>query len=296
MLATTTVLSAMLVIGTVTTWFYVQGLRAEQERTRVALHEARVQKAEAERQQGEAQRQKAEAQTQAAIANAISQFQNGVLNAAAVDNGQITLASVIEKMAMQLDEGGLATQPLAEACAREAIGATLYQLGRRTDALAQMRGALDLRRTVLPPNDLTLADSIAKLGGYLQSSGLLDEAETLYREALAIHRTMKSSNSNVSCYRLGRLLQRRAKLAEAEACYREALSLCNKSPSNPITREIVQTLAETLELTGENTEAAALRAKYGLPASTQPVTRRRFFYDMLGPPPLGGFPRGENVR
>ncbi|HVM47584.1 MAG TPA: tetratricopeptide repeat protein, partial [Candidatus Acidoferrum sp.] len=101
---------------------------------------------------------------------------------------------------------------------------------QRKEAEALAREALALARQLFPQDSAGVADALEYLGEVLKLSGQVDEAETVYREALRIRR--KSPKDEVDLSRslmlLDGLLESRNKQAEAEAIGREALALQRK--------------------------------------------------------------------
>src|SRR5262249_30432772 len=145
----------------------------------------------AEHQRAEAERQEAEAKKQAAIAQAIQQFQSDMLASADPDKmlgDKVTVLQAAMAAIKELDAGKLKDQPLVEIGVRDTISNTLQGLGRYTDAEAEQRKALQIRRSKLPPDDHELAVGLNNLGEVLREQANYAQAEVLYREALEIDR------------------------------------------------------------------------------------------------------------
>lgn len=110
----------------------------------------------------------------------------------------------------------------------EALGSSLRQIGRHTDALAAMKRAVKLL-----PGDAVIHNS---LGIIFNDLGCLNEAEASYLTALKINPEYAEAHSN-----FGSLLQDMKRFKEAEASFNKAISF------NPDFAEMHFNLANTLK-------------------------------------------------
>jgi tetratricopeptide (TPR) repeat protein len=102
----------------------------------------------------------------------------------------------------------------------------------RLAILLLVRGRLEQAEEVLQlvrstaDDDLWHARALESLGNIKRRLGGLDEAEKLYREALALHERLNRDEGIASCYlRLGELCQARDDLDGAVALYEDALTV-----------------------------------------------------------------------
>jgi tetratricopeptide (TPR) repeat protein len=144
----------------------------------------------------------------------------------------ITVIQALGAAEKKLDAGELRGEPLVEAAVRQTVGATFRDLGDYAAAESNIRKSLDARQRFLDESDPELAESLDGLAQLLFMRGKPDEAEPLFRQALAIHRRADDPAQLVgSLNGLAELLQDRAKSEEAEALFREALDLEQRNPA-----------------------------------------------------------------
>lgn len=110
------------------------------------------------------------------------------------------------------------------------------------------------------------AVSLAQRAGALEQEGKFAEAETLYREALAIYIASAGENhpQTATCYvNLAENLIAQNKRAEAEPLQRKSLAIREEALGgrDPATIRVASALATTLEHQGKNSEAEPLRQK-----------------------------------
>jgi serine/threonine protein kinase/Tfp pilus assembly protein PilF len=220
----------------------------------------------AEQQRAEAERQEAEAKKQAAIAQAIQQFQSDMLASADPDKmlgDKVTVLQAATAAIKELDAGKLKDQPLVEIGVRDTISNTLNGLGRYTDAEAQQRRALQIRRSALAPDDHEIAVGLNNLGEELREQGNYAQAEGLYREALEIDRKAGRTETFERAKMLNNLamvVQAQAKYPEAEGIYREAVDLVRRTheASDSEVATFLSNLAWVLHDQGKLAEAEPL--------------------------------------
>jgi serine/threonine protein kinase/tetratricopeptide (TPR) repeat protein len=187
---------------------------------------------EAERQRAEAQKSAQEAKQQAAIAQAVSDFQSGMLASADPDKllgDKVTVFRVVTAAVKELDAGKLKDQPLVEAAVRQTIGNTLRALGRYDQAEPNLRKAVELRRESLSARAPELAESLCNLAWMLRDRGMFTDAEGLVRQALDIFRG-EGDERNVAATLSGLavLLEDQGKRSDAEPLLRESLAIRRK--------------------------------------------------------------------
>lgn len=133
-----------------------------------------------------AEQRRREAERQTAIAQAVNDFLNDDLLAAASPGKlgrDVTVRQVLDHAAEAL-EGKFEDQPLVEAAIRSTLGETLHGLGEYDRAALHLERALELRRAELGEQHRATLTSMCDLGLIYGYVGRWDEAETLYVEAL----------------------------------------------------------------------------------------------------------------
>jgi serine/threonine protein kinase/tetratricopeptide (TPR) repeat protein len=181
-----------------------------------------------------AARKAVEANRNAAVADAVIHFQSDML--ASADPGKlmgdkVTVVQAVMAAVSQLDIGKFRNEPLVEASIRQTIGTSLRALGRFDEAEPNLRKALELRRSALPPGHPFLTRSLDELGRLLHDKGNFSEAEKLYREAVEIaDRGLPFGHEDTiaSITDLGLLLREQGRLAEAEPLLHRALDTSRK--------------------------------------------------------------------
>jgi len=225
-----------------------------------------------------ATQQAARARREADKADAVNAFLTNMLSAAsprsltreAPDRGRtITVVQVLGAAVQKLDAGELRREPLVEAAVRQAVGATYRDLGDYGPAEANLRAALDARRRLRGESDPEVADSLHGLAQLLLMRGKPAEAETLFRQALAIRRRKGTPSAELSASLnwLAESLDDQisqapdpSKAAEAEALFREALDVGRRSSSegDAETARAMHDLALHLHAQGKTSEAEPL--------------------------------------
>jgi len=215
--------------------------------------------------------QAARARREADKARAVNAFVEDMLGAAnprsvsreAPERGRsITVSQALGAAAAKLEAGELRGQPLVEASVRQTIGATYRDLGDYAAADTSLRAALDTRTRLLDADDPELAESLDGLAQLQFMRGKPEEAEPLFRRALAIRREQLTRPAELasSLNGLAELLSDRGKNDEAESLFREALSverdgLTARHPQSARTRN---SLAILLHARGKSDEAERL--------------------------------------
>jgi serine/threonine-protein kinase len=121
------------------------------------------------------------------------------------------------------------------------VAVTLAALARRTKDLAASESLLvaarDIQRAALGPTDPAVATADFELGMILQTRGKYKEAETLYREGIAIREQIGSDRGTVALgkVRLAQLIELHSdQAAEAESLYQNALGILQaENPPRP---------------------------------------------------------------
>ena len=122
----------------------------------------------------------------------------------------------------------LAAQPELRASLRVALGRIYTNLGMYEKSVAQLRRAVDERRSVHGTEHADVAAAMDQLGIALTRQNHLDEADAVLRDALAQHRRLHGAGHEAtasSLDHLGELLEIRDDFEGAEAALQEALAI-----------------------------------------------------------------------
>lgn len=204
----------------------------------------------AEQRRDEAEAGRAEAQRQTAIAQAVNDFLNDDLLAAAnpEEMGRdVTVREVLDKASAGI-KGRFVDEPLVEAAIRMTLGDTYASLGAYESAVPHAQRALELRRAELGEDHPRTLSALGMVGYLHGRQGHYDEEEPLAIETLARRRrvlgeehpdTLSSMNS------LAVLRQMQGRLKEAEALFAETLVLRRSAlgPEHPETLNSMTNLA-----------------------------------------------------
>jgi non-specific serine/threonine protein kinase/serine/threonine-protein kinase len=169
---------ALLIGGTAT---LVQATRATRQRD-LAIEAEKI--AESRREEAEAQR--AEAQRHAAIAQAVSDFLNQDLLAAARPDEMgrdVTVREVLERAATTVSDR-FKDQPLVEAAVHATLGNTQITLGEYGLAELHLRRASELHRGELGEEHRYFLKSFGSLGNAYSLQGRYQEAEPILTQVL----------------------------------------------------------------------------------------------------------------
>lgn len=149
-------------------------------------------------------------------------------------NRETTISDVLDEAGRRA-QSELADQPEVEAAVRFTIGDTYRAQSRFKDAEPHLRAALDIRRRVLGSGHQDTAQSMVGLAEWHHLQGQYAEAESLYREALAIYRREQTKGAvdakwfAIDLNNLGLLQQTRGNPAAAEPLLREAMEISAKT-------------------------------------------------------------------
>lgn len=137
-----------------------------------------------------------------------------------------------------LDQGAdrvsreLADQPDVRAAVMDAIGEVSLGLGRNGQAAPMLEGALALRRRVLGPKSLDVAQSLRHLAALRVEQSDFADAEKLLRQALAIERR-RLGDADVqvagTLNELGQAIARKGDFRGAEPLHRQALAIARQA-------------------------------------------------------------------
>jgi eukaryotic-like serine/threonine-protein kinase len=98
---------------------------------------------------------------------------------------EVTVREVLDRAAVDLTGGSLATQPLVETALRRTLGNTYRSLGELETAEQQLRRGLALADSLHAPDDPVRLGLVLDLASTISARGEIDGAEMLARGALA---------------------------------------------------------------------------------------------------------------
>jgi len=226
----------------------------------------RIATAEAREEARMAQR---EAERQAAIAQAVNDFLQEDLLAAAnpaqTPDREITVREVLDAASEKI-AGKFASEPLVEASIRATLGYTYLCLGQYTPAEQHLELALKLHRDELGdehPSTLAVMNHLARV---YRAQDRYDDAEPLFVKTLEARRrvlgedhpdTLQSMNN------LAHLYNRQRRYDEAEPLYVETLEACRRvlGEEHIGTLSVMNNLALLYKRQGRYDEAEPLYAK-----------------------------------
>ncbi|MGB0716109.1 MAG: tetratricopeptide repeat protein [Phycisphaerae bacterium] len=211
---------------TASTWFALQARQAEAEKE-AQYKEAVQAKAKAEEKQ-------LEAQQQADIAQAVNEFLNDDLLAAAdpmrTSNRQLTVRQAVDAAEEKVTKA-FQDQPLIEAAIRMTLGQTYRNLGEYAKSISNLERALEIRLREREPSHADVAETRLNLARTLTGAGRFNEAEELYRQVLTATAERfgpESGESGVAQNDLGMLLVTAGRFTEGLPILEEALQRCTK--------------------------------------------------------------------
>jgi tetratricopeptide (TPR) repeat protein len=198
-------------------------------------HALRARQAEALAKTGfEAEKEaRGRAVAEAAKATAISALLQDALQSAdpyKAKGSDYTVRQLLDDLSRSLGER-LKDQPEAEAATRSTIGIAYSGLGRPGDAEPHLQRALDLRRTLLGPDHIEVAQSLLAHSYNAFQLGNPAAAEREAREALDISRKTADTRET-TLYAFGLLaffLEQQQKHAESRAAAEEALAFARNA-------------------------------------------------------------------
>jgi serine/threonine protein kinase/tetratricopeptide (TPR) repeat protein len=171
-----------------------------------------------------------DAEREAEKARQIAEFIQGMLAsidpATAQDRDRSLLKDLLDEASRTIDDE-LGDQPEVRAALHNTIGFAYYSLSFYEQAEPHLQTALDLRRQGGAATK-ELVNSLNNLGLLLKARGEYVDAAKIYREALAIGRTLPDTADTdlfTSINNLARLVHEQGDYDEAIALYREALAL-----------------------------------------------------------------------
>ncbi len=186
--------------------------------------------ADAEEARAAETQQRREAEMQAAIAQAVNDFLNDDLLAAAAPQEQgldVTMREVLEAASKKI-EGRFRDEPLVEASIRATLGSTYWRLGDYAAAEPYLAEALDLRRRELGEERPLVLTSMNNLAGLYRDLGRYEDAQRLYEETLQIRRRLLGEahpETLISMNNLAVLYIDQHQYPEAERLYLKTLQI-----------------------------------------------------------------------
>jgi len=142
----------------------------------------------------------------------------------------VTMEEVLENAATRID-GKFPDQPGLEAYIRDVIGGTYRRLGKLPEAENHLRRAYELQQIAAKPGEKSRATAANNLAIVLRQQRRNQEAEPLYREALAICRDLgPDSEPDIATLltNLVTMLSEQGRYEEAEPLAKESLDLHRK--------------------------------------------------------------------
>jgi tetratricopeptide (TPR) repeat protein len=265
-------------------------------------------RATAERERVAATQSAARAAREAEKSTAVNGFLQRMLTSAdpAVAQGaELTVREMLDLAATEGRRDATSRPPEVRAAIDAALGRTYVSLGLFDAARPFLDSAYAVRRRLLGPRDVAVAESADDLGKLAYSVNNAAVAEQRLTEALSTLRATRppSDDRIVSVVRsLGDVRQRQGRFAAAESLYRDGIrrARIQRPDGGPIVGEMMQSLGSLLAYTGRAREAVALldtsltmvRAAYG-PSHPQVVWTMTALSDAWGGVP--DFPRREAV-
>ncbi|HUD71768.1 MAG TPA: serine/threonine-protein kinase [Dongiaceae bacterium] len=182
-------------------------------------------------------RERAEAERQARIAQAVNDFLNDDLLAAAdpmrTPDPEVTVRSVLLTAAKKI-EGGFAGEPLVAAAVRRTLGRTFAGIGILDEGEKHLKAALAIYAREQGPESAEALRTTGELAGIAYSAGRPEEAEALLRGALEPMRRTFGPDSRETVNTLAQIsaaLYDQGKLEEAERAARDALEAGQRGPA-----------------------------------------------------------------
>ncbi|HYV34587.1 MAG TPA: tetratricopeptide repeat protein, partial [Gemmataceae bacterium] len=242
-----------LLIGTiVSTWQAIRATRAEDlAQTRLDAESAALVRAKAE----------------ASRANAISEFLQEALYSANPDSSKgadYTVRQLLDDLSQGLGER-LKDQPETEATIHATIGNAYRALGLTQSAKGHLDKALEIRRRVFGPNDITVAQSHLDwaMNSFESGNRIAAEAET--REALTIFQIGNAKDEKIlaTLHYLAFVLGHQGKFAEQQTVAEQALAFARDKglADSPIVASLLHNLGHTRIETGDYAGAESLLLK-----------------------------------
>jgi serine/threonine protein kinase len=203
------------------------------------------------------------AERSARIAGALNQFLNDdLLAAVSPDNNpnpSITMREVLDAASARLPSR-FPDEPLVEAAARLALGATYMRLGEYEKARPHLEFAADARTRLLDPGEPQVTEALAQLAELHFHTGDYAAAEETCRRVVAVNVAAHGENAASTAEAQGNLafvLMRRGRAAEALPILQRALevSLRTKGRADGEIMTMRTNLSQTLGALGRVDEA-----------------------------------------
>jgi len=177
--------------------------------------------------------------------------------------GLVTRATEAQQAVVQIrrtDRGNDAPETLD---AIDALGSMLAKQGKRPEAEACFREAIEGRRRIQGNDAAETLESMNSLCSLLQDLGRYDEAEPMLREVLEARRRVlgpEAPGTIKSMHNMANLVRGQGRLAEAEAQYRAVLEMARRvlPPDDAETLRIIGNFASMLQVRGALDEAETL--------------------------------------
>jgi eukaryotic-like serine/threonine-protein kinase len=143
--------------------------------------------------------------------------------------GRITAREILDNAAMRVSKGAeLKNQPGLRATLLDTFGNAYLGLGLHSDAEPLIEQGLDLRRSLVPVNELDVAQSLYSLNRVYEKKGDLERAETFAVESLNINQRQTGAESLATAgglCRLGVIRLERGRLDSAEGLFERCLEI-----------------------------------------------------------------------
>jgi tetratricopeptide (TPR) repeat protein len=177
--------------------------------------------------------------------------------------GEIDEAERLPRKTQELNESHFGHYHHTTARSVDLLANLLYRKGDLTAAAEKFEIAAEIRRRVYGDDDPSLAAILSRWAEMLRRTERTEEAETLYREALAIMENQPEAEQGglgpILC-NLGLLLTGEGQFAEAADLYRQALDFTRRTngPGNAVHTYPMLGLSLNLRYLGEGEESGAL--------------------------------------
>jgi tetratricopeptide (TPR) repeat protein len=153
------------------------------------------------------------------------------------------------------------------------LAALLHEQGDLTGARPLLERALAIREKALGPEHPRVATVLSNLARLLNRTGHTKEAEPMFQRAIAVgEKALGPNHPLTQRYRsqYARLFLDTRRPADALLMAEAALAVhaTANGPSHPWTKDSARVTADALDALGRTEEAAALRARYGLKATS----------------------------
>jgi serine/threonine protein kinase/tetratricopeptide (TPR) repeat protein len=172
------------------------------------------------------QRALSAAETAGAVTTFLEDMLSSVDPAMAKGEDTTVLLWMLDDAARTID-AELGNQPTARASVQSAIGAAYKMIGRFEEAEPHLRGALQTHQALDAEPNGDLALSMVQLGSLQVLTGTYDEAESLFRDGLAMLRILEPNSPAVAdtLFEVAVLHLERSEYQAGEKAIREALAL-----------------------------------------------------------------------